>query len=147
LLQVPAYRGARQRGDLCQPPPANRARSAATQLCPSRSRSPRAVGWQPGGLLGAALSRHQSCAPSGCRPARTQWAAGRSTTPAGLPDPKLSLLLLTQASTAELGESTGRPADQPPAPRRPASTHPWRKPLVKSKRTKSLDINTLGCFT
>ena len=27
------------------------------------------------------------------------------------------------------------------APRRPASTHPWRKPLLKPKRTKSLDNN------
>jgi transposase len=53
--------------------------------------------------------------------------------------PSSAVVLLTQASTAELGESTGRSAEQSTAPRRPASTHPWRKPVVKPKRTKSLD--------
>jgi transposase len=54
--------------------------------------------------------------------------------------PSSAVVLLTQASTAELGESAARPAEQSTAPWRPASTHPWRKPLIKSNRTKSLNI-------
>ena len=53
--------------------------------------------------------------------------------------PSSAVVLLNQASTAELGVSEASPGDQSSAPRRPASTHPWRKPLVKPKRTKSLD--------
>lgn len=53
--------------------------------------------------------------------------------------PSSAVVLLNQASTAELGESTGCSADQSTAPGRPASTHPWRKPLLKPKRTKSLN--------
>jgi hypothetical protein len=56
--------------------------------------------------------------------------------------PSSAVVLLTQASTAELGESTVRQAEQSIVPRRPASTHPWRKPVVKPQRTKSLDNNT-----
>ncbi len=58
--------------------------------------------------------------------------------------PSSAVALLTQASTAELGESTGHQAEQSTGPRRPASTHPWRKPLLKPKRTKSLDNNTVS---
>jgi hypothetical protein len=64
---------------------------------------------------------------------------GGAQRPPSSQTPSSAVVLLNQASTAELGESTGRPADQATAPRRPASTHPWRKPLVKSKRTKSLN--------
>ncbi len=53
--------------------------------------------------------------------------------------PSSAVVLLNQASTAELGESGACQADQSSAPRRPAATHPWRKPWVKPKRTKSLD--------
>ena len=53
--------------------------------------------------------------------------------------PSSAVVLLHQASTAELGESTGCSADQSAAPGRPASTHPWRKPLLKPKRTNSLN--------
>ena len=50
-----------------------------------------------------------------------------------------AVVLLTQASTAELEESGTCQVDQSSAPRRPAATHPWRKPWVKPKRTYSLD--------
>jgi hypothetical protein len=53
--------------------------------------------------------------------------------------PSSAVVLLNQASTAELGESTGHQAEQSTGPRRPASTHPWRKPVVQPNRTKSLD--------
>ena len=53
--------------------------------------------------------------------------------------PSSAVVLLTQASTAELGESGTCQADQPTTVRHPSSTHPWRKPVVKPKRTKSLD--------
>jgi transposase len=53
--------------------------------------------------------------------------------------PSSAVVLLTQASTAELGESTVRQEEQSSALRQPASTHPWRKPLLKPKRTKSLN--------
>ncbi|HEY6285432.1 MAG TPA: ISNCY family transposase [Ktedonobacteraceae bacterium] len=52
--------------------------------------------------------------------------------------PSSAVVLLTQASTAELGESGACQLDQSSAPRRPAATHPWRKPWVKPKRTQSL---------
>jgi hypothetical protein len=55
------------------------------------------------------------------------------------PTPSSAVVLLNQASTAELGESDVCPGDQPTAARRPAATHPWRKPVMKPKRTKSLD--------
>ena len=49
--------------------------------------------------------------------------------------PSSAAVLLNQASvTAELGESTVRQEESP--------THPWRNPLLKLKRTKSLDNNT-----
>jgi transposase len=53
--------------------------------------------------------------------------------------PSSAVVLLNQASTAELGESGPCQVDQSAAPRRPAATHPWRKPWVKPKRTQSLD--------
>jgi hypothetical protein len=53
--------------------------------------------------------------------------------------PSSAVVLLTQASTAELGESGACHVDQSTASGRPAATHPWRKPWVKPKRTKSLD--------
>ena len=53
--------------------------------------------------------------------------------------PSSAVVLLNQASTAELGESGACQVDQSSAPRQPAATHPWRKPWVKHKRTKSLD--------
>jgi transposase len=53
--------------------------------------------------------------------------------------PSSAVVLLNQASTTELGESGTSHVDQSSGPRRPAATHPWRKPLVKPKRTKSLD--------
>jgi hypothetical protein len=65
------------------------------------------------------------------------------------PTPSSAVVLLKQASTAELGESEACQVDQSSAPRRPAATHPWRKPWVKPKRTKSLDNNSLhekGCI-
>jgi hypothetical protein len=59
----------------------------------------------------------------------------------GSQTPSSAVLLLDQATTAELGESDACHVAQSSAPRRPASTHPWRKPLLKPKRTKSLDNN------
>jgi hypothetical protein len=53
--------------------------------------------------------------------------------------PSSAVVLLTTASTAELGESGATPVDQSSAPKRPAATHPWRKSWPKQKRTKSLD--------
>ncbi len=53
--------------------------------------------------------------------------------------PSSAVVLLTQASTAELGESGACQVDPSTASGRPAATHPWRKPFVKPKRTKSLD--------
>jgi hypothetical protein len=53
--------------------------------------------------------------------------------------PSSAVVLLTKASTAELGESGASQVDQSSAPRRPTATHPWRKPFVKPKRTESLD--------
>ena len=49
--------------------------------------------------------------------------------------PSSAVVLLNQASTAELGEAGACQMDQSAAPRRPAATHPWRKPWVKPKRT------------
>jgi transposase len=66
-------------------------------------------------------------------PRRQTKASAHSQTPSS------AVVLLNQASTAELGESTVRQEEQWTAPRRPASTHPWRKPLLKPKRTKSLN--------
>ncbi len=60
-------------------------------------------------------------------------ALARSQTPSS------AVVLLNPASTAELGESGPCPADQPTAARRPIPTHPWRKPLLKPKGTKSLN--------
>ena len=42
--------------------------------------------------------------------------------------PSSAVVLLTQASTAELGESGACQADPSTASGRPAATHPWRKP-------------------
>src|SRR5205823_5368655 len=53
--------------------------------------------------------------------------------------PSSAVVLLTQASTAELGESEACQTDQSAASGRPAATHPWRKPWLKPKRTQSLD--------
>ncbi len=53
--------------------------------------------------------------------------------------PSSAVVLLNQASTAELGESRACQADQPTTVRHPSPTHPWRKPVMKPKRTKSLD--------
>jgi len=53
--------------------------------------------------------------------------------------PSSAVVLLNTASTAELGESGACQADQSGASGKPAATHPWRKPWVKSQRTKSLD--------
>jgi hypothetical protein len=64
---------------------------------------------------------------------------GRAEASLGSQTPSSAVVLLNPASTAELGESTGPAADQSPAPGRPASTHPWRKPLLQSKRTNSLN--------
>jgi transposase len=53
--------------------------------------------------------------------------------------PGSAVVLLTQASTAEPGESeASHPHPSPPAWKPPA-THPWRRPLDTSKRTQSLD--------
>jgi transposase len=51
---------------------------------------------------------------------------------AGSQTPSSAVVLLNQATTAELGES-------PTAARRPAPTHVWRKPFLTPKRTKSLN--------
>jgi hypothetical protein len=53
--------------------------------------------------------------------------------------PSSAVVLLNTASTAELGESGVCQADQSTTSGKPAATHPWRKPWVKSQRTKSLD--------
>ena len=53
--------------------------------------------------------------------------------------PSSAVVLLNQASTAELGESRACQVDHSTASGRPAATHPWRKPFVKPIRTKSLD--------
>src|SRR5713101_2500248 len=57
--------------------------------------------------------------------------------------PSSAVVLLDQATTAELVESPALPGGQPTAARRPAPAHPWRKPILTAKRTKSLDINTI----
>jgi transposase len=53
--------------------------------------------------------------------------------------PSSAVVLLTQASTAELGESEVCQTDHSAVAGKPAVTHPWRKPWVKHKRTFSLD--------
>ena len=53
--------------------------------------------------------------------------------------PSSAVVLLNQASTAELGESEVSHVNQSAVTNRPAATHPWRKPWIQSKRTKSLD--------
>ena len=53
--------------------------------------------------------------------------------------PSSAVVLLNTASTAELGESGVCQADQSTTSGKPAATHPWRKPWVKSLRTESLD--------
>ncbi len=53
--------------------------------------------------------------------------------------PSSAVVFLTQASTAELGESEVCQTDHSAVAGKPAVTHPWRKPWVKPKRTESLD--------
>src|SRR6266568_7615607 len=53
--------------------------------------------------------------------------------------PSSAVVFLTQASTAELGESEVCKTDHSAVAGKPAVTHPWRKPWVKPKRTESLD--------
>lgn len=53
--------------------------------------------------------------------------------------PSSAVVLLNTASTAELGKSGTCQADQSAVPGKPAASHPWRKPWVKSQRTESLD--------
>jgi hypothetical protein len=53
--------------------------------------------------------------------------------------PSSAVVLLTQATTAELGVSRACQVDQPTPVHHPSPTHPWRKQGVKPKRTKSLD--------
>jgi hypothetical protein len=64
---------------------------------------------------------------------------GRAEAAVGSQTPSSAVVLPDEASTAELGESDARPGGQPAATRQPALTHPWRKPLLTSKRTKSLN--------
>ena len=64
---------------------------------------------------------------------------GAAQSPPSSPPPSSAVVLLTPASTAELGEATARSAKPSTAPGPPASTHPWRKPLLKPKRTNSLN--------
>jgi transposase len=54
--------------------------------------------------------------------------------------PSSAVVLLTQASTAELGEPGAWQPDQSSATWKPPATHPWRKSWSKLERTKSLDI-------
>jgi hypothetical protein len=53
--------------------------------------------------------------------------------------PSSAVVLLTQASTAELGESEVCQTEHLAVAGKPAATHPWRKPWVKPQRTESLD--------
>ena len=53
--------------------------------------------------------------------------------------PSSAVVLLTQASTAELGVSEACQPDPSPAAWKPPATHPWRRPWNQSNRTKSLD--------
>ena len=53
--------------------------------------------------------------------------------------PSSAVVLLTQASTAELGASEVSQVNQSAVTNRPLATHPWRKPWIQPKRTKSLD--------
>jgi hypothetical protein len=53
--------------------------------------------------------------------------------------PSSAVVLLNQASTAELGESEASHVNQLAVTDRPAATHPWRKPWIQPQRTKSLD--------
>ena len=81
-----------------------------------------------------------SPAPAGAADLRARpGRRGRAEAAVGSQTPSSAVVLLNQASTAELGESTGPAAEQSAVPRRPASMHPWRKPLLKSKRTNSLN--------
>ena len=68
-----------------------------------------------------------------------QGARGGGTVPVDSQTPNSAVVLLNQATTAELGESTARSADQAAAQRRPAANHSWRKSFLPSKRTKSLN--------
>ena len=82
-----------------------------------------------------------SPAPDGAADLRARTGRrGGAQRPPSSQTPSSAVVLLNQASTAELGESTGCSAEQSTAPRRPASTHPWCKPLLKPKRTDSLNI-------
>jgi hypothetical protein len=53
--------------------------------------------------------------------------------------PSSAVVLLTQASKAELGESEVCQTDHATVTGKPAVTHPWRRPWVKTERTESLD--------
>lgn len=53
--------------------------------------------------------------------------------------PSSTVVLLTQATTVELGESGARPGEPSTAPRRPAPNHAWRKSVLTPKRTQSLN--------
>ncbi len=143
MLQVSARRWVGQCGDFCQATPASRARSAATQLCTGSSRSPRAPGWQSGSLLWAAVSHHHPCATSVAADLRARKGPqGRTQRLDRSQTPNAAVVLLDQATTAAFGESAAHPGDQPTVARQPTPMHLWRKPLLISKRTKSLDINS-----
>jgi transposase len=93
------------------------------------------------------LSVHYSgrCLATTEAPLEAPKARTRSTARAGpavsvaTQTPSSAVVLLSQASTAELGESeAGQPAP-PSAAWKPPATHPWRRPWEKAKRTESLD--------
>jgi hypothetical protein len=60
--------------------------------------------------------------------------------------PSSAVVLLTQASTAELGESEVCQADQSAVTGKPSAPHPWRKPWGKPQRTESLDNNNTSQY-
>ena len=79
-------------------------------------------------------------APLEAPKARTRGGArGGTDVPVHSQTPSSAVVLLNQASTAELGESEVCQTDQSAVAGKPAVTHPWRKPWVKHKRTFSLD--------
>jgi transposase len=63
----------------------------------------------------------------------------RGNAVADSPTPSSAVVLLHQATTAELGEADACPVEQSTGPRRPAADHSWRKPFLAPKRTNSLN--------